>query len=96
MFAVMAACIVTIVLAAGSVVMIVARVTWTMLGNSNAEHQCRCEEGFDMHFWRDKGDRWIVEMVVGKVSIEECIYEKLRSRSALLLINIFPSLSFFS
>jgi hypothetical protein len=42
-FAVMAACIVAIVFAASLCIMIVASVTWRVLGNSDAEHQSQPE-----------------------------------------------------
>jgi hypothetical protein len=94
MFAVVAACIVLVVLTAGSVIVIEARVTWLMpwiLGNSDAEHQCRREEGFDMHCRWDKGAGRIVETNVGKLSIEECAYKQVEEQVSVAATK-YPSL----
>jgi hypothetical protein len=94
MFAVVAACIVVVVLTASSVIVIEARVTWSMpwiLGNSDAEHQCRREKGFDLHSRGDKGAAWIVEINVGKQSIEECAYKEIDEQVSVAATK-YPSL----
>jgi hypothetical protein len=49
MFAVVTACVVTGVCATVSSVVVVARVAWVFVGSCEAEHECCCKEGFDLH-----------------------------------------------
>jgi hypothetical protein len=62
-----------------------------ILGNSDAEHQCRREEGFDMHCRWDKGAGRIVETNVGKLSIEECAYKQVEEQVSVAATK-YPSL----